>query len=100
MRGLSRAYYEHPGQESGVEHRAHEEEELCERIAWILECGVRGARITSTMDKNPVLTTGCKIIFRQWVDVAALRAASEGSPAKMRRRMKDECIESRRDGGG
>ena len=79
--------------------QVQDEEELCARIARMLENGVPAARITSIMDKNPSLSTACKRIFPQWVDVAELRAASEGSPAKVRRLMKDECIEARRHGG-
>ena len=74
-------------------HKAHltlekrqeqEEDELCERIAGILAHGVPRARLASAMDENPVLTTGCKKIFRQWIDVAALRVANEECPAKVR----------------
>ena len=67
-----------------------EEDELCERIAGILAHGVPRARLASAMDDNPVLTTGCKRIFRQWIDVAALRVASEECPAKVMRLVEDE----------
>ena len=80
--------------------QVQDEEELCARIARMLENGVPAARITSIMDKSPALSTARKRIFPQWVDVAALRAASEGSPAKVRRLMKDERNDARRDGGG
>ena len=79
--------------------QVQDEEDLCERIARMLEDGVPAARITSIMHKSPALSTACKRFFPQWVDVAALRAASERSPAKVRRRMKDERIESRGHGG-
>ena len=79
--------------------QVQDEEELCERIARMLACGVPAARITSIMDKNPAMSTACKRIFPQWVHVAELRAASEGSPAKVRRLMQGECIEARRHGG-
>ena len=67
-----------------------EEGELCEKIAGILAHGVPRARLASAMDENPVLTTGCKRIFRQWIDVAALRVASEECPAKVMRLVEDE----------
>ena len=60
-----------------------EEGELCEKIAGILEHGVPRARLASAMDANPVLTTGCKRIFREWIDVAALRLTSEECPTKV-----------------
>ena len=80
-------------------HKAHlalglrqeqEEGELCEQIAGILAHGVPRARLASAMDENPVLTTGCKRIFRQWIDVAALKVASEECPAKVMRPVGDE----------
>ena len=75
-------------------HKAHltlekrqeqEEDELCERIAGILAHGVPRARLASAMDENPVLATGCKRIFREWIDVAALRLTSEECPPEVMR---------------
>ena len=62
-----------------------EEDELCERIAGILAHGVPRARLASAMDENPVLTTGCKRIFRQWIDVAALRQGNDACQSKAMR---------------
>ena len=70
-----------------------EEDELCEKIAGILSHGVPRAHLASAMDANPALTRGCKRIFRQWIDVAALRVANEECPAKVTRLVKGECNE-------
>ena len=75
-------------------HKAHltlekrqeqEEDELCEKIAGILEHGVPRARLASAMDANPVLTTGCKRIVREWIDVAALRQVNDACRPKAMR---------------
>ena len=71
---------------SALERRQEQEEgELCQKIAGILAHGVPRAHLASAMDANPALTRGCKRIFRQWIDVAALRVANEECPAKVMR---------------
>ena len=61
-----------------LERRQEQEEmELCEQIAGILARGVPRAYLASAIHENPMLTTGCKRIFREWIDVAALRLTSE-----------------------
>ena len=68
-----------------LEKRQEQEDELCERIAGILAHGVPRARLASAMDENPVLTTGCKRIFREWIDVAALRQGNDACRPKAMR---------------
>ena len=54
-------------------------------------------RLASAKDENPVLTTGCNRIFRQWIDVAAQREASEECPAEVMRLVKYERSTERCD---
>ena len=69
---------------SALERRQEQEEkELCEQIAGILARGVPRAYLASAIHENPMLTTGCKRIFREWIDVAALRLTSEECPTKV-----------------
>ena len=62
-----------------------EEDELCERIVGILTQGVPAARLASAMDDSPVLSPGCKRIFREWIDVAALRQGNDACQSKAMR---------------
>ena len=67
--------------------------ELCEKIAGILAHGVPRAHLASAMDANPALTTGCKRIFRQWIDVAALRQGNDACrPKAMRLGERNEAL--------
>ena len=69
---------------SALERRQEQEEmELCEQIAGILARGVPRGYLASAIHENPMLTTGCKRIFREWIDVAALRLTSEECPTKV-----------------
>ena len=69
---------------SALERRQEQEEmELCEQIAGILARGVPRAYLANAIHENPMLTTGCKRIFREWIDVAALRLTSEECPTKV-----------------
>ena len=76
---------------SALERRQEQEEkELCEQIAGILARGVPRAHLASAINENPMLATGCKRIFREWIDVAALRVANEECPAKVMRLVEGE----------
>ena len=74
-----------------------EEDELCEKIAGVLAHGLPRAHLASAMNNSPVLTTGCKRIFREWIDVAALRVANEECPTKVMRLMEGERDSQRCD---
>ena len=69
----------------GGQHQEQEEDELRERIVGILAHGVPAARLASAMDDNPVLSPGCKRIFREWIDVAALRQGNDACRPKAMR---------------
>ena len=70
-----------------------ERDEHCERIVGILAHGVPAARLASAMDNNPVLSPGCKRIFREWIDVAALRQGNDACrPKAMRLGERNEAL--------
>ena len=58
-----------------VERRQEEEEQhLCEIVGQQLKCGIPAAIIAGMLDESPVLDENGKNVFRDWVDVACLRA--------------------------
>ena len=74
------------GEHSAVERRQEEEEkQLCNVVGQKLKLGTSAETVGRMLDKSPLLNDAGKAIFREWVDVAALRAAAEERSAKRRR---------------
>ena len=74
-----------------VERRQEaEEQHLCEIIGKHLRRGIPAETVASMLDKSPLLDEAGKSVYRDWVDVACLRA--DERPLKMRRREKTDSV--------
>ena len=70
-----------------VERRQEEEEQhLCEAIGQHLKRGIPAEIIADMLDKSSLFDEAGKNVFRDWVDVACLRA--DKPPRKKKRREK------------
>ena len=63
---------------------------MCEIVGQHLKCGIPAAIIAGMLDESPVFDEAGKNVFRDWVDVACLRA--DEPPLKLRRREKTDCV--------
>ena len=74
-----------------VERRQEEEEQhLCEIVGQHLKRGIPAETVAGMLDKSPLLDEAGKSVYRDWVDVARLRA--DEPPLKMRRREKTDGV--------
>ena len=77
-----------------VERRQEEEEQhLCEIVGQHLKRGIPAETVAGMLDKSPLLDEAGKSVYRDWVDVACLRA--DEPPLKMRRRKKTDNVGSK-----
>ena len=74
-----------------VERRQEEEEQhLCEIVGQHLKRGIPAETVAGMLDKSPLLDEAGKSVYREWVDVACLRA--DEPPLKTRRREKIDGV--------
>ena len=79
-----------------VERRQEEEEQhLCEIVGQHLRRGIPAETVAGMLDKSPLLDEAGKSVYRDWVDVACLRA--DEPPLKMRRREKTDGVGCKHD---
>ena len=77
-----------------VKRRQEEDEKrLCNVVGQKLKLGMPVDTVAHMLDASPLLSDAGKKVFREWVDVAYLRAAAdEERPLKTRRREKTDSV--------